>query len=57
MTQQTQQQNQALANYLAKATGDARLSEAEVNRVANGGSIGLRVADKLNKWISRYKYT
>ena len=42
----------ALANYLAKATGDARLSEAEVNRVANGGSIGLRVADKLNKWIA-----
>lgn len=40
-----------LANFLAKATGDARLSEAEVNRVANGGSIGKQVADKLNKWI------
>jgi hypothetical protein len=41
-----------LANFLAKATGDARLSEAEVNRVAAGGSIGRRVADKLNKWIT-----
>lgn len=43
---------QSLNNYLAKATGDARLSEAEVNRVAAGGSIGRRVADKLNNWLS-----
>lgn len=41
-----------LDNFIAKATGDARLSEAEVNRVAAGGSIARRVADKLNNWIT-----
>jgi len=42
-----------LDTFLAKAIGDARLSDKEVERVgASGGSIGRRVADKISRFMT-----
>jgi len=42
----------ALDNFLAQATGDSRLTEAEVQRVASAGGFPQRVVSSLNKFIS-----
>ena len=42
----------ALDNFLAKATGDSRLTEAEVKRVASAGGFPQRVVSSINQFIT-----
>ena len=42
----------ALDNFLAKATGDSRLTETEIKRVASAGGFPQRVVSSLNQFIT-----